>query len=74
MKKARNRYSEKKERIKREANSKEMRRTMQETRKEKGKQKKQEIDATVTGQIPLAANAGRTRLHDSNYVQDKDRT
>jgi hypothetical protein len=37
MKKARNRYSERKEGIKREANSKEMRRTMMEIRKENGK-------------------------------------
>jgi hypothetical protein len=35
MKEARNRYSERKERINREANSKEMRRAMTEIRKEK---------------------------------------
>ena len=39
---------------------KEMKRTIMEIRKEKGQSKKQIIDANVTAQIPLAANAGRT--------------
>ena len=66
---ARNRYSERRVQIKREANSKEMRRTMMEIRKEKGKLKKQEIEAILLGFVSpciiIYSNKSTNQMHQS---------